>query len=365
MKKYTFEELKENTTSIVFLADIISCIIIVALPIIFPTFFVFVIAIVLFLLELKFFSEFYFDYDLVASFLVAKLFKKKIENEPLYFYTTDGSLTLEPDGFEYKTNYYKNSEVSKLLNNLTDGEIEIYYKIKGFEFKSFTFLHRRIKRRMDVKFFKKYIKKKDLNIKTNAEIFVLQNNFCKSKTILFLKLKNKNDKIDWKSLINISDCISFFKRYDNTRFHTNYSVEKFDLVDSFVYWNDKDILQNLKWKSFNKEENNETLNIQQSEINISRYPKYEQMIEEIDERILNGCIFHSISTEKWLNTYKKEIINVLSTSNITDEQEKQIKHILETLKNDLYDKKKENEELNNDATLTALNNLLKMDGLGT
>lgn len=365
MRKYTFDDLMKIVPDFVCVGTIISFAGIISLPIIFQHFYIFVIAIILFLFELKFFCEIDFDYDLVASMILNKLFEKKIENEPLYFYTTDGPLTLEPDGFEYKYNYYKKSEISKLLNNLTDGEIDIYYKIKGYEFKSFTFLHKRIKRRMDVKSFKKYIKKKDLTIETNAEIFVLQNNFCKSKTILFLKLKNENDKIDWKSLINISDCISFFKRYDNTRFHTNYSVEKFDLVDSFVYWNDKDILQNLKWKSFNKEENNETLNIQQSEINLSRYPKYEQMIEEIDESIENGCIFHSISTEKWLNIYKKEIINVLSTLNITDGQEKQIKHILETLKNDLYDKKKENEELNNDATLTALNNLLKMDGLGT
>lgn len=358
MRKYTVEDLMKIVPGIGTIISFVCIFTLQIIGIIFEQFYIFVIAIILLLFELKFYCEIYFDYDLVLT----KLFTKKIENEPLYFYTTDGPLTLEPDGFEYKNNYYKKSEVSKLLNNLTDGEIDIYYKIKGYEFKSFTFLYTQIKHRMDVKSFKKYIKKKDLNIETNAEIFILQNNFRKSKTILFFKLKNENDKIDWKSLINISDCISFFKRYDDDHFQTNYSIENFDLVNCKVYWHDKDILQSLKWKSFNKEENNETLNIQQAEINLSRYPKYEQMIEEIDERIENGCIFHSISTEKWLNTYKKEIINVLATSNITDEQEKQIKHILETLKNDLYDKKKENEELNNDATLTALNNLLKMDG---
>lgn len=364
MRKYTFDDLMKIVPDFVCFGTIISFVGIFSLPIIFQHFYIFVIAIILLLFELNFFCKIYFDYDLVASMILTKLFRKKIENESLYFYTTDGPLTLEQDGFEYKNNYYKKSEVSKLLNNLTDGEIDIYYKIKGYEFKSFTFfyMHTQIKRRMDVKSFKKYIKKKDLNIETNAEIFVLQNNFRKSKTILFFKLKNENDKIDWKSLINISDCISFFKRYDDDCFQTNYSIENFDLVNCKVYWHDKDILQNLKWKSFNKEKNNETLNIQQADINLSRYPKYEQMIEEIDERIENGCIFYSISTEKWLNTYKKEIINVLATSNITDEQEKQIKHILETLKNDLYDKKRENEELNNDATLTALNNMLKMDG---
>ena len=43
-------------------------------------------------------------------------------------------------------------------------------------------------------------------------------------------------------------------------------------------------------------------NSQNPEINLSRYPKYQQMIEEIDDKIENGYQFKSISNNKWQNT---------------------------------------------------------------
>lgn len=125
----------------------------------------------------------------------------------------------------------------------------------------------------------------------------------------------------------------------------------------------------FNWE-FNKEESELTSkkifknedSIKKEEYNIPR--DINDLIFEIDNKLKDGFVFQTISKEKWNNSYKTQIINLCNSRYAIEfETKERILNILNILSKDLIDKKKEEDTINKDATLCALEALLILDGL--
>lgn len=99
-------------------------------------------------------------------------------------------------------------------------------------------------------------------------------------------------------------------------------------------------------------------------LDTSTYETIEKMMEEIEECLVSGMCFSNITKERWQNVYKKEIETLISQKyEMSKEDKERTMEILRTLKSDLYEKEKEEEKLQTDVNLTAMETLLKMDGI--
>ena len=88
------------------------------------------------------------------------------------------------------------------------------------------------------------------------------------------------------------------------------------------------------------------------------------LISNIDFKLNNGFLFHSISIDKWNDIYKKEILNIIDSKYELDiKMEQRILNILQSLNNDLYNREKFQNELNTEISIKALETLSKMDGV--
>ena len=102
--------------------------------------------------------------------------------------------------------------------------------------------------------------------------------------------------------------------------------------------------------------------IKKEEYNIPR--DINNLIFEINNKLNDGFVFQTISNEKWNNSYKTQIINLCNSRYAIEfETKERILNILNILSKDLIDKKKEEDTINKDATLCALEALLILDGL--
>ena len=102
--------------------------------------------------------------------------------------------------------------------------------------------------------------------------------------------------------------------------------------------------------------------IKKEESNIPR--DINSLIFEIDNKLNDGFVFQTISKEKWNNSYKTQILNLCNSKYaINAETKKRILNILNILSKELIDKKKEEDTINKEATLCALEALLILDGL--
>lgn len=99
-------------------------------------------------------------------------------------------------------------------------------------------------------------------------------------------------------------------------------------------------------------------------IEIKNNNQIRSLISNIDFKLNNGFLFHSISIDKWNDIYKKEILNIIDSKYELDiKMEQRILNILQSLNNDLYDKEKLQNELNTEISIEALETLSKMDGV--
>ena len=109
---------------------------------------------------------------------------------------------------------------------------------------------------------------------------------------------------------------------------------------------------------------NRPINGQEIAIEIKNNNQIRSLISNIDFKLNNGFLFHSISIDKWNDIYKKEILNIIDSKYELDiKMEQRILNILQSLNNDLYDKEKLQNELNTEISIEALETLSKMDGV--
>lgn len=89
-----------------------------------------------------------------------------------------------------------------------------------------------------------------------------------------------------------------------------------------------------------------------------------KLISEIDMQIQKGYVFENISIDRYKDGYRKECLDILSSKyEISKEQEEKILTILQTLRDNMYDKKEKQHTLNTDVSIKAMEELLKYDGI--
>lgn len=89
-----------------------------------------------------------------------------------------------------------------------------------------------------------------------------------------------------------------------------------------------------------------------------------KVISEIDVLIQKGYVFENISINRYKDVYRKECMNILSSPyNMSQEQETKILTILQTLRDNMYDKKEKQHTLDTDVSIKTMEELLKYDGI--
>ena len=87
-------------------------------------------------------------------------------------------------------------------------------------------------------------------------------------------------------------------------------------------------------------------------------------IEMIDQKLNDGFLFHNIHASKWESVYKEQILRTLHSPCPLNEQiTKMLEAIIEDLEENLYDAKKEAEDLDRKCTAKAIEGMLVMDGI--
>ena len=89
-----------------------------------------------------------------------------------------------------------------------------------------------------------------------------------------------------------------------------------------------------------------------------------KLISDIDVLIQKGYVFKNISIDRYKDGYRKECLDILSSKyEISNEQEAKILTILQTLRDNMYDKKEKQHTLDTDVSIKAMEELLKYDGV--
>ena len=89
-------------------------------------------------------------------------------------------------------------------------------------------------------------------------------------------------------------------------------------------------------------------------------------IELVDQKLKDGFLFRNIRASKWESGYKDQILNALRSPYPLDaETAEMFEKVIEELEENLYDAKREAEDLNRECTAKALKDMLIMDGIQT
>lgn len=89
-------------------------------------------------------------------------------------------------------------------------------------------------------------------------------------------------------------------------------------------------------------------------------------IELIDQKLKDGFLFRNIHASKWESGYKDQILNALNSPYPLDaETAEMFEKVIEDLEENLYDAKREAEDLDRECTAKALKDMLIMDGIQT
>ena len=87
-------------------------------------------------------------------------------------------------------------------------------------------------------------------------------------------------------------------------------------------------------------------------------------IELIDQKLKDGFLFRNIHASKWESVYKEQILHTLHSPYPLGEQvAEMLEAIIEDLEENLYDAKKEADDLTKECTAKAMEAMLVMDGI--
>lgn len=108
------------------------------------------------------------------------------------------------------------------------------------------------------------------------------------------------------------------------------------------------------------------INDEDKQINLDRLKTTSigKLISDIDTNIQKGYVFENISIDRYKTGYRKECMDILSSNyKISKEQETKILTILQTLRDNMYDKKEKQHTFNTDVSIKTMEELLKYDGV--
>lgn len=148
-----------------------------------------------------------------------------------------------------------------------------------------------------------------------------------------------------------ADDFFYYKFSDSSRAFIRFKFSCFESVEHWKpvnYWElitqDKKEMSN---SGANLKEKNPLLNI----------------IYEIDENIQNGMEFRCIKKSKYENTYKKTVLELYESGNLTPEIEDRLMSVMKMLLRNMYYPQKENDKMETEATVRMLEDMAGLDGL--
>lgn len=219
--------------------------------------------------------------------------------------------------------------------------------------------------------------KKSLTELTNLTIqipinqIMIRNSFLPKDVLIFSNMNN--DELLFKQIRHLTkeDLLKIILSNNSSE------IKKFNKLFSDtnqISLNKIPTLNDCKWKEFNfihsniadvKTSDSSIFNLLNEDLKtLMNNKKIVQLIKDIDSNISNGFTFSTIDTEKWNKYYKTEIISKLTSEyELEKGQEERIIQILKKLKNSMIDKNKEKDSLDKDISITAMEKMLKLDGI--
>lgn len=219
--------------------------------------------------------------------------------------------------------------------------------------------------------------KKSLTELTNLTIqipinqIMIRNSFLPKDVLIFSNMNN--DELLFKQIRHLTkeDLLKIILSNNSSE------IKKFNKLFSDtnqISLNKIPTLNDYKWKEFNfihsniadvKTSDSSIFNLLNEDLKtLMNNKKIVQLIKDIDSNISNGFTFSTIDTEKWNKYYKTEIISKLTSEyELEKGQEERIIQILKKLKNSMIDKNKEKDSLDKDISITAMEKMLKLDGI--
>ena len=218
----------------------------------------------------------------------------------------------------------------------------------------------------------KKFKKTNLEIELPINKIMIRNLFFPNDVLIFSNMSNDESLFERIQELSKKDLSKIILSKDSSE------IQKFDklflITDGFSL-NQISIPDNYKWKKFDfinlnisdiqtSDESNSieliNCNFKNSLIN----QEIIQLLKDIDDNISNGFTFSTIEIDKWNNYYKPEIVsNLTSNYELDKEHIERIIQILEKLKKSMIDKNKEKNSWEKDTSITAMEEMLKLDGI--
>ena len=170
------------------------------------------------------------------------------------------------------------------------------------------------------------------------------------------------------SIIIISFIVFMFD-LDNYIMYYIYYFFYHRILMKTIYIDDKEIftcMKKEKQEDVKDEIDVSLIKNENKQINLDRLKTTSigKLISEIDMQIQKGYVFESISIDRYKDGYRKECLDILSSKyEISNEQEAKILTILQTLRDNMYDKKEKQHTLDTDVSIKAMEELLKYDGV--
>lgn len=211
----------------------------------------------------------------------------------------------------------------------------------------------------------------NLTIQIPINQIMIRNSFLPNDVLIFSNMNN--DELLFKQIRHLTkdDLLKIILSNNSSE------IKKFNKLFSDtnqISLNKIPTLNDYKWKEFNfihsniadvKTSDSSIFNLLNEDFEtLMNNKKIVQLIKDIDFNISNGFTFSTIDTEKWNKYYKTEIISKLTSEyELEKGQEERIIQILEKLKNSMIDKNKEKDSLDKDISITAMEKMLKLDGI--
>ena len=201
---------------------------------------------------------------------------------------------------------------------------------------------------------------------------MIRNSFLPKHVLVFANMDNDEALIERIQNLSKKDLLNIILSRDSSEIK---KINKLFLDTDSIFLDEIYTSENYNWKVFDFvhlnisdiKTSNESNSIELINCNFKNSlinQEIIQLIKDIDANISNGFTFSTIEIDKWNNYYKTEIVSKLNSNYELDkEHAERMIQILQKLKESMIDKNKEKDFLEKDTSITAMEEMLKLDGI--
>ena len=218
---------------------------------------------------------------------------------------------------------------------------------------------------VDETYQRKFIYVRNKLIPNECLVFMNTNN----DSNLLTRIKSIDPKIMLFAMLQLN------QGHQPDKFHPSIFNQYLDKTD-YVYGDNTHSMDDKQWNIFQfsntesiKEKivdtvHEESYATQTIEMDILKNTPVGKLILEINDKLEKGYVFENISIDRYKDGYRKECMDIISSPyKMSQEQETKILTILQTLRDNMYDKKEKQHTLDTDVSIKAMEELLKYDGV--